>query len=265
MAAAYVLVAVDAARIAGRPRTRFLARGRVFLLCVGFWIACLPLQLAWEWWGRRALPQSYYVPSGAMLPTLLIGDHLFADPRSYRSAPPALGDIVVFRLARTSSGGIAPFDQNPDLPLESFIKRIVGIPGDSIRFEGTVLFVNGDPKTGEPGPETSTGPQGESLRVRPSPSMATTTWFGIGSRGTSHSKPSWCRPIATSLRGITATTSNDSRYWGTVSRADIVGRATKMYWSWENEESWLRMLNPAVVWNLVRTKTRWDRIGRSIE
>src|SRR4030095_243981 len=59
--------------------------------------------------------------------------------------------------------------------------------------------------------------------------------------------------------------SNDSRYWGTLPRACSVGRATKIYWSWDNEESWLRMLDPAVVWSLIRTKTRWDRIGQSIE
>ena len=68
------------------------------------------------------------------------------------SAPPSRGDIVVFRLARTSSGGIVPFDQIPD-PAGTFIKRIIGIPGDSIRF-GATLYVNGERKTGDPGPET---------------------------------------------------------------------------------------------------------------
>jgi signal peptidase I len=201
-----------------------------------------------------------------MLPTILIGDHLFADPRPYRDSSPQRGDIVVFRLARTSSGLPEPHDRNPRSPTESFIKRIVGVPGDAIRFDGAVLYVNGEAKTGDPAPETASGSQGESVQVRPE-SLDGHDYFAwdLAERRSPSFETVVVEPDRYFMAGDNRDNSNDSRYWGTVHRADIVGRATKIYWSWENENSWLAMLNPAVWWHLLREKTRWDRIGQSIE
>jgi signal peptidase I len=255
-------IAVDAARIAARPRMRFLARGSVLLVCLGFIAASLPLQLAWEWI-KRDLPMAYYAPSAAMEPTILIGDHLFADPRGYE---PARGDVVVVRMARDGDRRIVPCHENPDLACEAFIKRIVGLPGDTVRFDGAALYVNEELRTGDPSFEKSTDWRGVTLSIRPE---------SLGSRqyriadAVDRSAPKSATVIVEPERyfvsGDNRDNSNDSRYWGTVFRADIIGRATKIYWSWDNEESWLRMLNPLVVWKLLRDKTRWDRIGQSIE
>ena len=59
--------------------------------------------------------------------------------------------------------------------------------------------------------------------------------------------------------------SNDSRYRGTVHRSDILARATKIYWSWNYNRTYLELLVPGVVGRLLREETRWDRIGRAIE
>ena len=109
---------IDAGRIASRPRTRFTARGSILLVCLGFAAAASVLQLAWERWSNQVLPDSYRVPSRAMLPTLMIGDHLYADPRAYDTAAPARGDVVIVRAvaARFPNRAVRP---DPELPTET--------------------------------------------------------------------------------------------------------------------------------------------------
>src|ERR1700752_686837 len=98
-----------------------------------------------------------------MEPRLLFGDHLFVDRRGDE---PARGDVVVFRRGRDPSGGLLPCHENPHLPCEGFIKRIVAIPGDTVRFDGAALYVNEELLTREPGSERVTGPQGEAWQMR---------------------------------------------------------------------------------------------------
>jgi signal peptidase I len=97
---------------------------------------------------RTVAAEPYSVPSGSMVPTLLIGDHIVASKFAYGwgkySAPlglmpdfsgrllgraPARGDVVVFRLPRDAR--------------ETYVKRVIGLPGDRIRMEGGRLVVNG--------------------------------------------------------------------------------------------------------------------------
>ncbi len=74
---------------------------------------------------------SYSIPSGAMQPTLLVGDYVFADKNAYHDRAPERGDVVVFKL---------PMDNQTD-----YIMRIVGLPGDIIYVSGGVLHINGAP------------------------------------------------------------------------------------------------------------------------
>ncbi len=74
---------------------------------------------------------SYSIPSGAMQPTLLVGDYVFADKNAYHDRAPERGDVVVFKL---------PIDNQTD-----YIMRIVGLPGDIIHVWGGVLHINGAP------------------------------------------------------------------------------------------------------------------------
>ena len=67
------------------------------------------------------------------------------------------------------------------------------------------------------------------------------------------------------MMGDNRDNSVDSRRWGTVRRADIVGPVTRIYWSWNNRESWLAMLNPLTWWRLLSGETRWSRMGKSVE
>lgn len=95
-----VLVAVDAARIASRPRTRFLTRRTVVLACAGFLFASITLGFGGDWARQRWGARPFRSPSGAMFPTLLIGDHFYVDPYTFRRRDPQHGEVVVFEVAK---------------------------------------------------------------------------------------------------------------------------------------------------------------------
>lgn len=77
---------------------------------------------------RPFVVQSFYIPSGSMRPTLREGDHLLVDKWVYRFHPPQRGDIIVFR---------APPQAAPDQ--KEFIKRVIGLPGDTISVQAGFL------------------------------------------------------------------------------------------------------------------------------
>jgi signal peptidase I len=103
---------------------------------------------------RSFLFEPFHIPSGSMIPTLLIGDYLFVAKYSYGyshfslpfslnlfsgrlfAAEPKGGDVVVFRK---------PTDVSVD-----YIKRMIGLPGDRIQMKHGLLYINGDPVTREP-------------------------------------------------------------------------------------------------------------------
>lgn len=75
------------------------------------------------------LYQSFYMPAGSMQPTLDVGDNIFVSKRAYDSAPPRRGDVIVFHV---------PHERGV-----SYVKRIVGIPGDRVQFTNGRLYLNG--------------------------------------------------------------------------------------------------------------------------
>ncbi|WP_296039946.1 signal peptidase I [uncultured Agrobacterium sp.] len=104
---------------------------------------------------RTVLFQPFTIPSGSMMPTLLVGDYLFVNKFSYgyskyslpfspnlfsgrilELSEPKRGDVVVFRL--------------PPNPEVDYIKRLVGLPGDRIQVTNGVLYINGNPVPKEP-------------------------------------------------------------------------------------------------------------------
>lgn len=84
-------------------------------------VAVLPVRL----WVMEA----FKIPSGGMAPTLVAGDHVLVDKLSYRLGSPGRGDVAAFR--------------SPCAPHESYIKRVVGLPGDTVEVRCDVLYVNG--------------------------------------------------------------------------------------------------------------------------
>jgi signal peptidase I len=222
---------------------------------------------------RTFIFQSFYVPSDSMLPTMLVGDHVFVNKLAYGPRvpfteiqfpgyrKPERGEVVVFNLGR-SPRGIHPADQRPDLPTEAFVKRVVGLPGDRVEVRGGRVYLNGEPVPTVSSGETFTGSNGrlfdiyiETLgecrhRILDDPQQA-----GIDM------PPRTVKPGRYLFLGDNRDNSYDGRKFGTVRLAELEGPAGLLYWSWDWNGSWLSLLNPWTWWQNLTSKTRWGRIG----
>ena len=219
---------------------------------------------------RAVVIEPYRIPSGSMLPTLLVGDHLFVNKFAYGARipfsdfwlpawrEPERGDVIVFTVGRDGLE-TKPADRNPELPREEFVKRIVGLPGDRIEFRGPRLVVNGEPvatrRTDSVFPdefgrplavdEVSTGEV--RYRVLDDPRVHTPS-----------PQPFVVEPGRYYVLGDNRDNSKDSRFWGTVRRDEIKGPAFLLYWSWDFQGGWLELLDPRTWW---QAEKRWDRVG----
>ncbi len=155
---------------------------------------------------RTFVVQSYYIPSGSMLPTLQVGDRIIVDKLSYRFSDPKRGDIVVF--SRPPLEGQA----YPDL-----VKRVVGLPGETISSSGGRLTIDGKVLNEPwlpPGPQAYTTSLQE---VDPHPR------FDLPG-------PVKIPPGEYYVMGDNRTDSEDSRFFGPIRKSLIVGRAVAVVW-----------------------------------
>ncbi len=100
---------------------------------------------------RFFIVEPYKIPSGSMIPTLLIGDHIFVNKLSYGVRIPAV-DKLAFHWGGYKRGDVVVFvnpldDELPLLQRRDYVKRIVGLPGDTIEVKNEVIHVNGVPQT----------------------------------------------------------------------------------------------------------------------
>lgn len=174
---------------------------------------------------RTFVVQAFKIPSGSMKPTLLVGDHILVNKFIYGVkipfirktmipvGSPARGDIIVF---------IYPEDRSKD-----FIKRVIGVAGDTVEIKNKEIFINGKPYKDSHGVYTDN-------RVYPG-SMQPRDNFG----------PVKVPPESLFVMGDNRDQSYDSRFWGFVDLKDVMGKAFIIYWSWDSPDS----------------KVRWGRIG----
>ena len=201
--------------------------------------------------------QTFYIPSGSMEDTLLVGDHLFVNRFIYGQAKTGLersllpardvrrGDIVVFR---------SPENANIDV-----VKRCVGLPGDTVDVQGKRLFINGK--------QVNDG----SYAIHRDPVSYSELSFSDQGRRRDNFGPEVVPPDRYFCMGDNRDYSYDSRFWGMLPRHLIKGRALFIYWSngGETSDGEYRGLG-ATVRDLGRTalgffsKTRWDRTFRLI-
>ncbi len=154
------------------------------------WAAVLALVI------RTFIIAPFKIPSGSMHPTLLEGDRILVNKFLYRFREPERGDIIVFRY--------------PDDTRRPFIKRLVGRGGDTVEIREGRVLVNGIPLADRPIFEVRRYVnQGEYGR----PGEAFTVPEG-----------------ALFVLGDNSSSSHDSRFWGTVPRAHLIGKAVCIFW-----------------------------------
>ena len=223
---------------------------------------------------RAVIIESYYVPSGSMLSTMLIGDHVFVSKFTYGARIPIIGatlpavrdpergEIAVFALGRGPGDVICPLDQCPDYAAEGFVKRIVGLPGDTIAFRDGKLILNGKAMSQRDLKEEFTDERGIKLRtLEEDLDGCHHHVLDMPSMGGLVQEPITVPVDHYFMMGDNRDNSRDSRAWGTVHRKDLKGPVLINYWSWNNNNSWLAMLNPITWLQLLFGEMRWGRIG----
>ncbi len=173
---------------------------------------------------RTFVVQAFKIPTGSMEQNLLIGDHLLVNKMLYApSAAPLEKGFLPIRDVRRGDVVVFKFPLEPE---RDFIKRVIGLPGDAIRIENKKVHINGEPLEedyaffAEP-PGNSDKEAFYDFRRDNMPEMLVPEgqYFVMGdNRDNSH----------------------DSRFWGTLPRELVKGRALIVYWSYEaSKEAYL--------------------------
>lgn len=213
---------------------------------------------------RTFIVEAYRIPSGSMIPSLLIGDWLFVNKMVYGphipftdiNLPgydnPERSDIVVFKSPPQSD---QPWDPTPTL-----VKRLVGMPGDTIFMRSALLHVNGIPQR-----QGFAAPADENSFDSIDPLFDWQKRAGLAASrfGTAPAQPThdnWGPLVVPSghyfMMGDSRYNSKDSRYWGLVPRENVRGQPMFVYYSYNADDSDRPL--PFI------TDIRWGRIGHWI-
>jgi len=178
---------------------------------------------------RTFVVQAFKIPSGSMIPTLLIGDHILVNKFVYGIKLP-LTNTTVIPIGRPRRDDVIVF-KYPQDETKDFIKRVIGLPGDRVEVRHQQVYINGQPLT-EPFAVHQEG-------VTPETEMRPRDEFG----------PVTVPNDAYFVMGDNRDHSLDSRFWGFVNSDKIKGRAFLIYWSWDDMGKWVR----------------WERFGKVVE
>jgi signal peptidase I len=208
-----------------------------------------------------SLAQGYVIPTGSMEGTLLIGDQLVVDKVSYAPPDSLLGGVLPHR--EIERGAIIVFRFPLDLK-ESYVKRVIGIPGDRVRIENKHVFVNGEPLD-EPYVQ-HVDPR--RIAYRDDFPAAAPSWIEDRARDMLAEHVHDGELVVPAgyyfAMGDNRDNSSDSRFWGLVPRENIYGKPLLIYWSFDAPtEVQLNRFAPESLLTFARgffTQTRWDRI-----
>ena len=192
------------------------------------------------------LAQNYLIPSGSMKNTLLIGDHLVVDqitlspPASWmpliRYREPRRGDIVVFHKP-VYQPGIDATDADGTPQYTPLVKRLIGVPGDHIHLRNGIVIVNGVAQPVGFAQPTTPDNFNEFLddfpAVPPAGEPGATEAWAVNFASHIQDGDLVVPPGMYFMMGDNRHNSLDSRFWGFVPRANIIGRPLFNYWSFE--------------------------------
>jgi signal peptidase I len=250
--------AVEAAEIPEEPEPAEPRRHSI-----AEWTVTLILLL----FATTTLTQSFVIPTVSMEDTLLAGDHLLVDKLAY--APSGLVSKYLLPYEHVRRGDIIAFRWPGDIR-QNFVKRVIGVPGDRLRLVSKVLYLNGKPVS-EPYKSMKT-PYFDSYRDNfpgmPNVPLADAA-VGMLTENVRDGELT-VPPGNYFVMGDNRDNSLDSRYWGFVPRANIIGKPLVIYWSYDAPADQLanpNILSLAHVKDLAKnffSKTRWSRTFRFV-
>jgi signal peptidase I len=194
---------------------------------------------------RAFVVEAFKIPSGSMIPTLQVGDHIFVNKFIFGARIP-FTNIKLFHHLRPPRRGEVIVFIYPENPEKDFIKRIVGVPGDTVQVCGPQVMLNGKPLRREPVPGPceyddydEDHPLGSWHKVK---CLAYREWNGNETYVTVHNdlnipqvptcgKEWQVTPDHLFVMGDNRDNSHDSRYWGLVPYENIKGKAWFIWWS----------------------------------
>ena len=202
---------------------------------------------------RTFVVQAFKIPTGSMEETLLIGDHLLVNKFVFGPAPTA-AERTLLPIGTIKRRDVLVF-KYPEDPERDFIKRVIGLPGETVELREKKVYVNGT-ALDEPYVHFLTPAGGVS-------EFHEVTSFDVRERYGPVTVPA----DHYFMMGDNRDNSQDSRYWGFLPRENIKGKSVVIYWSYQAErEDYQDESAGATVKGLVSvfahffTRTRWDRM-----
>jgi signal peptidase I len=206
---------------------------------------------------RTFVVQAFKIPTGSMEENLLIGDHLLVN--KFVFAPTANGvERAVLPVVPIKRGDVIVF-KYPEEPDRDFIKRVIGLPGETVEVREKKVYIDGKPLD---------EPYAHYLLPISTPSeYHEVTSFDVRDRYGPVTVPA----DHYFVMGDNRDNSQDSRYWGFLPRGYVKGKALIIYWSYEAErEDYQEEGAGATIRGLASvfvhffTRTRWDRMFHQI-
>ncbi|MEC8299181.1 MAG: signal peptidase I [Pseudomonadota bacterium] len=169
---------------------------------------------------RSFLFEPFQIPSGSMIPTLKVGDFILVNKHHYGVRLPVLG-TKLFEMEKPKNGEVMVFI--PPHRDDYFIKRVVGIPGDRVRYQDKIVYINGKKQT-QTFIKKVPAEFPEALRYREK--LGEIEHMIQRNTFKQTRVDEWRVPAGFYfVMGDNRDQSSDSRYWGLVSEEDIVGKA----------------------------------------
>lgn len=189
--------------------------------------------------------QAFKIPTGSMEQNLLIGDHLLVNKFIYGIHNSRLGKLLPYREMRRGDVVVFKFPRDPAV---DYVKRVIGLPGETIEIIGRTVYVNGQPLEED------------------------YAYYSDPASERQHYGPYRVPEGYYFVLGDNRDNSLDSRAWGFVPRDYVIGRAFIIYWSWEAERADYQKTGLAeragqivdLVINFF-TKTRWTRTFKIVK
>jgi signal peptidase I len=206
---------------------------------------------------RTFVVQAFKIPTGSMENNLLIGDHLLVNKFVYAPTASPI-ERALLPIGTLKRGNVIVF-KYPEEPERDFIKRVIGLPGETVELRAKKVYINGTPLD-EPYVHFLQPPGDQSGYHE------VTSWDVRERYG-----PVTVPPNQFFVMGDNRDNSQDSRYWGFLPRDYIKGRALFIYWSYESERedyedagasATIRGFGSVITHFF--TRTRWNRMLHQI-